>query len=245
MERIAGILPETVERLFRRTKEFRSVFARYDKLHGIYPRVVYFVRCLAKKVSVNEKAIQADGRNFLLVYYIVMLDSAEDEAAFVELYHKYLPLLTSIALKLSLNHSCVEDALQITWEDIAKDFRRMSSIPSHELPPYLATVMRNNCMDILRKEKKYTEPFFDENTALDDQTFDTVYAQEKYRNLVDLLRTMPTLYREVLERRLIMEQSNQEVAKALKISDNLAAKRYERGRAMLAEALRKDEASYG
>ena len=180
----------------------------------------------------------------MLVFYLAVLEQPGDADAFVVLYHKYLPMLTGIALKYFSDHRLVEDALQETWEDIAKNFIKISSIPCHELPSYLVTIMKNNCIDILRKEKKYAEMFPDEDVAADDETSDTVHIQEEYRRLVALIRATPVLYREVLERRLVLEQSNQEVAKALKISENLAAKRYERGRAMLIKTLRNEEAGH-
>ena len=171
----------------------------------------------------------------MIMLYLAFLENPEDETAFLEMYHKHLPMLTKAGLKFFADKWFVEDALQLTWMSVALNFNKISSLPRHETAPYLVTIMKNKCRDILRKENMYTELIAGEDVVLEDDIDDRLHIQHEYKKLVEAIRKLPDIYREVLERRLIIEESNGEVAKNMGISEMLAAKRYSRGRAILKE----------
>jgi len=173
----------------------------------------------------------------MISFYITLLEDSDDKAAFLKLYHTNLSILTRTGQQYFKEKSFVEDALQLTWESVAKNFTKILSLSCHETTPYLVTIMKNKCKDILRKEQKYTELFSDDEAVLDDEIDNTIHIQQEYQRLVALIRKMPDVYREVLERRLILEESNSEAAKNMGISEMLAAKRFSRGRALLIEKL--------
>ena len=173
----------------------------------------------------------------MTLLYLAMLENHEDESTFLELYRIHSSMLTRIGQRFFKENWFVEDALQLTWESVAKNFRKISSLPRHETAPYLVTMMKNKCRDILRSEKKYTELFPDEDAAIEDEIDETVIIKQEYLELVSLIRKMPDIYREVLERRLILEESNVEIAKNTGVSELVVAQRFSRGKAMLIKSL--------
>ena len=172
-----------------------------------------------------------------MTIFLALLENQADELAFIEMYQKHLPMLTRTGQRFFTDKSFVEDALQMTWESVAVNFSKISSLPCHETAPYLVTIMKNKCRDILRSERKFEELVPEEETIITDDIVDMVHIQDEYRKLVDEIRKMPDIYREVLERRLILEQSNSETAKSIGISAALTAKRFSRGRDMLKKKL--------
>ena len=113
----------------------------------------------------------------MISFYTTLLENSGDEAAFLKLYHANLPILTRTGQKYFKEPSFVEDALQMTWESVAKNFIKISSLPCHETTPYLVTIMKNKCKDILRGEQKYTELFPDDEAVLDDEIDNTIHIQ--------------------------------------------------------------------
>lgn len=59
-------------------------------------------------------------------------------------------------------------------------------------------------------------------------------------SIVDVIRSMSETYRAVLEMRLVEERTTREIAAALGISERAVDTRISRGRALLAEKLRKE-----
>ena len=84
--------------------------------------------------------------------YAALLENPEDESAFLEIYHTHLPILTRTGQRYFLEKSFVEDALQLTWESVAIRFTKISSLPRHEITPYLVTIMMGNIVKYVNRD---------------------------------------------------------------------------------------------
>lgn len=176
-----------------------------------------------------------------MLVYLMMLDGNEEKDEFTRLYNENLKYMMQVAGRFFTDHSRVEDAVHNAFLVVARDFKKFLQIPCPERTPYLVTIVKNKCRDMLRAEKKYTE--------LPDDG-DRIYATEPgpevsglagdYRRAVELIYQLPDNFREVLEYRLIFGMTNVETAKRLRISQDLASKRYNRGRALVAKVLEEE-----
>lgn len=175
----------------------------------------------------------------MLIYLSALADGAE-QARFAALYEGHRRQLLYVAKGFLRDGGLAEEAVQDTFLAVAKNFSKISALDGHEVAPYLVTIVKNKCRDILRRERKYTGLAELTQTTAGDLTAEYADLREECRVLVEALKGMPDIYREVLERRLVLEQSNQEAARSLGIDENTAAKRYSRGRAMLAARLAKE-----
>lgn len=71
----------------------------------------------------------------------------------------------------------------------------------------------------------------------EDAVPDNVHPESEFRALVGEIRGMPEKYRRVLELRLVLEWSFDEIGRELDIAENTARTRFQRGRIMLRERL--------
>lgn len=176
----------------------------------------------------------------MLTFYLALLENPADAEAFVQMYNEYLLMMTKVSMcYINENHS--EDALQMAWIEVARHFTNISSLPSQEIGPYLVTIVKNKCRDIHRKESKYLNniPYELIDSEVDIER--AIAENEEYRLLISIIADLPEIYRTVLERRLVLRQSNKEIANELGIDQSLVAKRYERGRKLIQKQLQEDE----
>ena len=75
---------------------------------------------------------------------------------------------------------------------------------------------------------------------LDESLTENGTEDDDSASIVDVIRSMSETYRAVLEMRLVEERSTREIAAALGLSESAVDTRISRGRAMLAEKLRKE-----
>lgn len=132
-------------------------------------------------------------------------------------YVKYL------VRKKCSNPNDVEDFVQSTWEQLLKNSDKLRNISENKLFSYIDVVVTNVIRMEARKKKLDTcsfedhqEPGYDPVPFL-DQLFDQKQILENFRNAWSKI---DPYVREILERRYIMEQSNLEIAVAMKISHN-------------------------
>ena len=71
-------------------------------------------------------------------------------------------------------------------------------------------------------------------------TAKVMYCRMLDATIIDTIRSMPETYRAVLEMRLVEERTTREIAAALGLSEGAVNTRISRGRALLAEKLRKE-----
>lgn len=179
----------------------------------------------------------------MLALCLAMLDSDRDQAAFRVLYGRCRGLLFQIALGFFHDQSRSEEAVQDAFLAAAQNFSKILPLSAQEQDAYLVIIVKNKCRDILRREKKYVPE--EEAPDLDPAPGeDSVHAAVESADVIDRVAgrigALPGEYREILQRRLLLEQSNAQVARAMGLSESAVSRRFEKGRVLLAEALRKE-----
>lgn len=192
-----------------------------------------------------SRALCAQKAGEHLLCYLVLLEDDADKAAFERLYLSHRYLLLRVAQRFfPTQHERAEDAVEDAFLAIAANLKKISSLSCQETVPYLVTIIKNKCRDILRHEKKYTKIRENEADASATDVPQTAELAENYRRAVQAIYALPDKYRCVLEARLILELDTQEIATKFGISTDLVAKRFARGRALVAEALEKEGICY-
>lgn len=177
----------------------------------------------------------------MLELCLAALDSDRDKAAFLVLYHRCRDLLFRVAWGFFRDPHRCEEAVQDAFLSAAEHFSKISSLNAQEQDAYLIVIVKNKCREILRRERKYAP---EEEAPAPGPGEDSVYAHAERGDVADrvcaLIGALPEPYQEVLQRRLLLEQSNAQIARALGLSESAASRRFEKGRRLLAEALRKE-----
>ncbi len=170
----------------------------------------------------------------MLAIYLAMLETEQDQQRFMRLFEAHEKKIHAVALRVLGDPDKAEDAAQQTWLQLLKNWDRVSALPWKETAGYVVTVSKNCALDILRAEGRTVAfPEDWDPPAQEDN-------QEEYNYLVSLIRSLPENYRLVLELKLVEEESNQEIARRLGLSESNVAVRILRGRTMLRERLEKE-----
>lgn len=170
----------------------------------------------------------------MLAIYLAMLETEEDQRRFMRLYDAYERKVYAVALRILGDASKAEDAAQQTWFQLLKNWERVSALAWAETEGYAVTAAKNCALDVLRSERR---------TAAFPEDWDPPAPeahQDEYDYLVSLIRALPENYRRILELKCVEEQTNQEIARRLRINESTVASRVMRGRAMLRQQLEKE-----
>lgn len=175
----------------------------------------------------------------MLTLCLMLLEGEEDRALFVRFHAKYEKKLYAVALKILGSGALAEEAVQESMVKIAvhfETFRKIYEKNCNEIAPWCITLVKRAALDLLRRERRSAPLDEDWEPPARESTEE----ESAYRCLVELIRAMPETYRTALELKFVLEWSNREIARALNISENAAAVRIARGRAMLIERLREE-----
>ncbi len=169
----------------------------------------------------------------MLTMLLSVLSDEEDRKALYDLYRQYQDAMLRVARRFfPADPVAAEDIVQNAWLRAIDNFSKIFEIPCKKRGAYLVVIVRNEALTVLRKrgrELPLDESFEDTGTEIDDSA-----------SVVDMIRSMPATYRAVLEMRFVEERATREIAAALGLSESAVDTRISRGRALLAEKLRKE-----
>lgn len=174
-----------------------------------------------------------------MLIYLALLDLDCDKALFSKLHTAYKKKLLGVARSILKSQALSEDAIQNSWMNVIRSFESVKALPWEETEGYLVTVVKNAANDLIKKEHT-TEPI-PENWEVPDPEAGAAIG---YQALVDLIRSMPEQYREILELKFVLEWSNKDIAEHLHMNESTVSSRIERGRELLKKILREEGICY-
>ena len=156
---------------------------------------------------------------------------AGERAAMHELYADSVAYLAGVCQRYVTDQEDIKDVLQDSFVQI---FQRIGSFqPQHSgsLRTWMARVVANNAIDLLRKQKKlHLEP--NDNIAdIPDEPLDPTLV--RIETMHQLIRQLPPGYRAVLNLYVFEQKSHREIAEQLGIKEKTSASQYLRAKAML------------
>lgn len=166
--------------------------------------------------------------------YLAMMETDPDREWFVRLYCANCRRMTRLAVQILGPGPRAEDAVHDAFVKLIQHCDGLRDRPEAQLSGWLAVVVKNTALDMLRREQH--------ETALDGAPWEpAVPADEgEFHALVALIRGLPEDYRRVLELRFVAEWSLAEIAQALGLTENTVKTRIFRGRKLLMEQLRRE-----
>ena len=150
--------------------------------------------------------------------------------------------LYSVAFRILRMKEDAEDAVQETFLKLWRMRKRLGEYSSIEA--LAVTVVRNHCLDIIRKRRPETPAGNDSAFyATDDlpTPFEVLRAAETGGIIAAILERMPSNYAEVIRMRDIEDQDYDEIAMALKQNVNNVRVTVSRARKMLRDEYRRVE----
>jgi len=170
----------------------------------------------------------------MLSICLAILTDEEEKNCFLRIYTEYENLVQQTAISHIQNLSLMEDAVQECWMRVAIYFHKIKMLDWKKLGGYLVILTRNVCYNINKKDSA-SEPFPEdwEPIARPDQS-------GIIRRVKELIQTMPSLYRGILEEKYIMGYNNREISRIHGLRESTVATRVQRGRIMLIDMLKKE-----
>lgn len=171
------------------------------------------------------------------MFYLMMIDTEEDKRRFVILYEKYRYLMMKVAYDILGDNYLAEDAVHESFIKIAKSMSKVGDVNAQETKRYLITITKNSSIDIYRKRglQMKREIFVDE---LDENEVPSTYIETEMDNgIIDILKNLPTKYRDVFLLKYSSKLDNSEIADLLKISEGNVRQRLLRGKEMVQKAI--------
>ena len=172
--------------------------------------------------------------NTMLTMLLSMLSDENDRKALSELYEQYQGIMQRIAQGFFQDDPhAVEDVVQSAWLRVVDNFSKIYDISSEKRGGYLVIIVKNESLSLLRSRRReiLTDEIQSENTT--GESGDAT-------PIIDMIRTMPDVYRAVLELRFVEERSTKEIAALLKLSEGAVDMRIHRGRKLLLKKLREE-----
>lgn len=162
-----------------------------------------------------------------MILFITSL-SKDEEEFLSEIYNKYYKEFYQIALNKLRNTYDAEDALSNTFQKIINNIEKINKLKCPKIKPYCVIILRNECINIFRKNKKYLlEEDIEKFQSSSDLEDDILWLLEK-RELYKILDKLSEEEKNFIYLRYFHEKNYKEISKALNISTEAAYKRNQR-----------------
>ena len=175
----------------------------------------------------------------MLLMYLSVIDSEDNEDYFIKLYNTYKQRMYTIAKGITNDHHLAENALQNAFIGIAKNLELIKDLDKRALEMYLFKAVKNSAISEMRKEapsrknvnieEQYNELSSEQNIAKE------VTDSELLREIIAFIKNMKGEYRDILTLRLIYELSFSRIAVALNLPVSTVKDRFYKGQKMIIE----------
>jgi RNA polymerase sigma-70 factor (ECF subfamily) len=139
--------------------------------------------------------------------------SEQNSVFFGELYNRYIPLLYGVALNYLQNADNAKDAVMSLYENIAP---KIASYDIIAFKTWIYSVMKNHCLQILRKDKTEIFVDFSINFVEDDEILHLLNEKdeqdERLPTLKMCIKKLPVEQRVSVLRFFFEEMSYQDIA---------------------------------
>lgn len=176
-----------------------------------------------------------------MFFFLTLLDDPEEQQKFTEIYYQYRHFLWYVANQKLQDAHLAEDAVQETFLALTRHLDKVEEVQSDRTRNFLATIVRNKAVDILRKKMPETElpEAYGEKQESSDM-LDQYLTKENYHRLVSCVLELDDTYRTVFEYKFMYQMSDAEIGDVLGISAKNVNVRYFRARKKLQDMIRKE-----
>ena len=157
----------------------------------------------------------------MLSFYLMLLEGDDDRELFAQIYIAHERMMYSVAYSILHSQMAAQDAVHNSFIKVIEHFETCKKMQKDETAKWLLVIVKHSAFDIRKKEA--------ENELAD--------ASLGYSELIEMVQTLPDIYRSVLELKYVAEWSDDEIAKELHLNRNTIRSRLMRGRNLLKESL--------
>lgn len=158
----------------------------------------------------------------MLAIYISMLETEQEKKKMEDVYEEHKHVLLLYALKVTgYNQTMAEDAVHNAFISIIKEKEKYLYLDSKNFRYVSVTIVRNKCIDLIRKEKHYADiPIEDLEIYLesDEKSLeDQIVISSEYEAIRKHMKSIDEISRQVLIMKYALEMTHKEIGKRLNI----------------------------
>ena len=178
----------------------------------------------------------------MLLVYLSMVETDEEQTTIEYICKKYNPLMKSIALSIMKNSDLAEDVVQDAMIRIIEWVRtKHPDVKTDNIKGVVTAITRNVALDSYRKERRYDICSMDEEGVIEPSAWDK-YSTLETRDYHTVLNTLSREYIQILQLNIQHQLSPKQISKVLGISYENARKRLHRAQKAFAAEWRKQNA---
>ncbi len=170
-----------------------------------------------------------------MLLFLTMLDDEVEKSKFVIIYEKYRYFLWYLANERLQDAHLAEDAVQETFLALTRHMDKVGEPESVATRNFLATIVKNKAIDLLRKQKDLPDEDVEEKADLGhgEDILDTYLTRENYDCILKAVSELDEIYRIVFEYKYLHDMKDAEIAKLLGVTPKVVNVRIFRARKKL------------
>ena len=175
----------------------------------------------------------------MFLFYLSVINDDNDRRTLEYYYRTYQRQMFYAAYSVVRNESDAEDAVQNAFIGISKHVDVLLSADEDKGRGYCIKAARNAALNIVRtNDYNQSVASIDEMHFLaDEKAFEEMLDSAEYEDVLDVIRNMDNVYRDVLYMRYVMDMPVKKIAAVLDRKVSAVKQQLVRGKKMLISAL--------
>lgn len=173
----------------------------------------------------------------------MLVDTEEERDKLEALIYRYKGMMFCTINDIINDEHLTEDILQEVFIKIALNIEKVNNdINSNRAKSFIMTITKNTAFDFYRKnaklrDKEYCVEEFDEK-AFYEFDEESIISEEPENKIITVIKSLKEKYRDVLVLKYEHNFEDNEIAKALNITEDNVRQRISRGKKMIEEKLK-------
>lgn len=178
----------------------------------------------------------------MLLFYLAAISGEKEKRTFEYYYTAYCRQMFYVARSVLGNDQDAEDAVHNAFVGLAKHIDVLISADEDKGRGYCIKAAKNAALNIAKKNKLTDgvvsiEEMYD---LSDEKAFEEMLDNAEYEDVLNVIRNMDDVYRDVLYMRYVMDMPVKKIAQALDRKVSAVKQQLVRGKKMLISALSKE-----
>ena len=184
------------------------------------------------------------GGRILLTIYLSMLDTEQERQKMTDLYEEHKYALLNYAMTIIRNQDMAEDAVHNAFISIIAKKEKYLNLDCMDFRRSAVIIVRNKCIDILRKQKPYANKSIEELEIFLESDEVPVYEQVIFESEYELIRkymnSIDEISKQVLLMKYILNMSYKEIGEELGMTPKHVDTRIMRAKEKVRKLIGKD-----
>ena len=173
----------------------------------------------------------------MLLFYLSVIDGDDEKRTFEYYYMTYRRQMLSAAKKVLGNEYDAEDAVHNAFMGIARHMEVLGGCSKEKAGCYCVKAARNAALNIIRSRTNETVSIDELRDVPDERSFDELLDKSGYEDVLNVIRNMDDVYRDVLYMRYVMDMPVKKIADVLGRKESTVKQQLVRGKKILVSAL--------